>query len=902
MVRIDGDDAGRLEPRPADGLTVCPEGCDEAPASCEVIGQTLTHYTVLDYLGKGGMGVVYRARDERLGREVALKVLPEEFVQDEIRLLRFEREARMLASLNHANIATIYEIEEIESSCFLALELVPGESLYERIARGRLPLEEALDVCRQIAEGLEAAHESGVIHRDLKPANVRITPEGTVKILDFGLARTIRPESGDENRPTPESRSLELTEEGAVLGTPVYMSPEQVHGRKTDRRTDIWSFGCLLYECLTGARVFHGRTFAEVAFEVLRREPDLSLLPGRTPSAVRALIRRCLVKDPRKRQRDMGDVRLLLEQVLVEEPAATESGRRPLSRAVRIGLAGAGLAGVVLATSFAPRLFQVSARESKVRRVEMPLANFQSGAEPWLAISPDGECIAYVADQRLHIRELSQFEAREIPATDGARHVFWSPDSRFVGYTVGTKLWKVPVEGGAPTVILELSRTLDRRSGGASWGVGGQIVFSGANRGQPLVQVSAQGGEPVVLFEPEFPADLHHPSFLPDDRGILLVTHRESGAPDTIAVFHDGELKEVFRLEGQRLFRPTYSRSGHLLFSTQTDDAGIWAVPFSLEELEATGGPFLVLAHGALHSVSATGSLLYAATETVGENELVWIGRDGRVLSRIGQPQMMMNNPRLSPDEEHVSVNVGERGASAPWIHSIRRGSRTRVPFGGGAGPWFPDGKRITAVAREGEERWAWSVSIEGTQEPERLARGSPMDLSADGRFLLLSREKALLNQDIWFQDLSSAGDPQPLLTSEANERSPTISPDNAYVAYTGTTGGRTEVYLTSFPDGVGRWQVSIAGGEGPLWNETGDELFYIFAGKLYAVSIRTAPSLEIGIPTELFDMSSVSVVRNAFDISADGQRFVAIRAGSEEEVTRIRLIEGWFEKLPGDG
>ncbi|MFQ5930211.1 MAG: protein kinase, partial [Acidobacteriota bacterium] len=497
-----------------------------------MIGKTISHYRVLEKLGEGGMGEVYRAEDTNLGREVAIKVLPDLFAQDPQRLARFEREAKLLASLNHPNIAAIHSFEHADGLHFLVLELVEGETLAERVAKGPLPVEEALEICRQVAEGAEAAHEKGVIHRDLKPANVKITPEGQVKVLDFGLAKALEGETPAADISHSPTLTEEMTRSGVILGTAAYMSPEQARGKAVDKRADIWAFGCVLYEGLVGRQVFGGETVTDIIGAIVHKEPDWNVLPEKTPWNIRALLRRCLEKDPDLRLRDIWDVRIEIKQALsgaVEKLPDLAVARQPVWTLRRTLLL---VSGMVLVTAVAGVIGWIlkPAPELPLHKFELAVDSLEAGIETPLAVSPDGKKVVYVSAGRLWIRELDQLEPRQLSRSEEARLPFWSPDSAFVGYVAAGKLWRVPVSGGESTTISDLQGGLVGGAG-ATWGSNGQIVFSRGGTG--LLEVSARGGDPQPLLEldPKSEGDFHQPHFLPDGRGVLFVVHRKQQAP-----------------------------------------------------------------------------------------------------------------------------------------------------------------------------------------------------------------------------------------------------------------------------------------------------------------------------------------------------------------------------------
>ncbi|MDA2931188.1 serine/threonine protein kinase [Acidobacteria bacterium AH-259-O06] len=598
-----------------------------------MLGKTLSHYRILEKLGEGGMGEVYRAEDTTLKREVAIKVLPEQFTQDPQRLARFEREAQLLASLNHPNIAAIHSFEHADGLHFLVLELVEGETLAERVAKGPLPVEEALEVCRQIAEGVEAAHEKGVIHRDLKPANVKITPEGMVKILDFGLAKALEGETPITDISQSPTLTDAMTGAGVILGTAAYMSPEQARGEHVDRRTDIWAFGAVLYEMLTGRQVFAGPTVSDSLAKVLESTPDFNALPPQTPSAIRRLVRRCLEKDRTDRLQHIGDARVEVKEALTTP--TTEVGAEISAVLQSVGwrraipLIAAGLVMGILVTGLGLWNIRSASIEPPLRKFTLLLPGLLTQFDT-LAVSPDGQMVAYTRNGQLWIQHLDQLEPLEILDSDGARLPFWSPHSDFVGYLAGGSLRKVSAEGGPSALLCDVPGWFM----GGTWGSSGTIIL--AQLGLDLSQVSDQGGESQLFMTPDSTEieQFQYPHFLPDGGSLLFHIVRADGSGEIVV--QSGETRtpivSVPNIDGL-----TYSPSGHILYGRGGfRSEGIWAIPFSLESLAPTGAQFRVADNGSLPSVSADGTLVYGVLED--RQQLVWVNRNGEVEGTIGGP------------------------------------------------------------------------------------------------------------------------------------------------------------------------------------------------------------------------------------------------------------------------
>ncbi|HSF17404.1 MAG TPA: protein kinase [Vicinamibacteria bacterium] len=742
-------------------------------------GTRLGPYEITAPIGKGGMGEVYRARDTKLNRDVAIKVLPDAFATDADRMKRFEREAQVLASLNHPNIAAIYGLENNA----LILELVEGLSLAERLGQGPLPLEEAIPIARQVAEELEAAHEKGIIHRDLKPANVMLSGAGDVKILDFGLGKAL------ENEATSDSESSHsptltraATEAGVLLGTASYMSPEQARGKTVDKRADIWAFGCVLFELLSGQKACHGDTIADTLAAVLKDEPDWSRLPATTPSQLQHLLRRLLTKNARDRLRDIGEARIALAATGADED--NETGARPLvsSKAV---FALALLAATVVA--FGVFRLAPPQPEAPLLKFEIPVDDLETdfGAAPQL--SPDGSSVAYVAAGRLWIRRFDELTPREIRDTSGVHEVFWSPDGAWLAYEVNGKLWKSPLTGGEASLVCDIPG--QGRILGGVWTTGDDIKMAVWRGG--LYRVSARGGSPEVLFDidPETEVDFHSPSLLSDERSVLVAAHRKDGALRLVVLAEDGN-KKVLETP---VHSPdvTYAPSGHLLYSGET---GVSAMPFSLENLDRIGEPFSLASQGSQPRASANGTLLYVRdTGDAGKNQLTWVDRAGAVVSHVGEPLTGLQHPTLSPDGRAVAAWASVDDNYDIWTFDVARGVSIRMttdaspqghPF------WSPSGDQIlyTDRFRSGEGGSIHSIDSNGAGEKRQwVPDGQNADLSRDGRFIAYVKDERG-NKDLWFVPLegNEALTPLPFVQSPTHESHPVISPEGNYLVRIG--------------------------------------------------------------------------------------------------------------------
>jgi serine/threonine-protein kinase len=882
-------------------------------------GTRLGSYEILEPLGAGGMGEVYRAQDEKLGREVAIKVLPEAFSQDRERSARFQREARLLASLNHPNIATIHDLEESDGVHFLVLEFVPGETLSERIKRGPIPANEALPLFQQIAEGLGAAHEKGVVHRDLKPANVRITPEGKAKVLDFGLAKAL---SGDAPRQElSESPTLtrDPTEAGVLLGTAPYMSPEQARGKAVDKRADIWAFGCCLFEALAGKRAFRGETVSDTIVAVLEREPDWEALPEGTPIGLQALLRRCVEKDLHRRLRDMWDVRVEVEEAMVRplKPAAPTSPAPPKRRAaalLSVGIAGA-LLGAVAAAIVVWNLTQpdpLSLRGPARFVLKVPPASPITDDFSRIAISPDGRQLAYVAvsdgERQLCLRRLDQLEATVIPGTEGAQFPFFSPDSQWLGFFAEEELKKVPVDGGAAVTLCKT-----RESRGGSWGDDDTIVF-GTYSPPDLWRISAAGGEPVPIPRPQSEQGKMgylSPELLPDGESILFTISSGSGfESNEIAVLSLDTGEQRVLIEAGALAH--YAPTGHLIFARSDS---LMAVPFALDRLEVTGPPVPVLEGGrydshwtvAQFSVSDGGTLAYLPGQEAQTRNVVWVDRRGNSQT-IPAPPRNYILPSLSPDDRRVALTTIEESVLETWILDIERGALTRFTFEGSNhfSVWTPDGRSLTFSSdREGVPNLFWKPAHGGAAAEQLLTsehHQDPGSWSPDGKWLAFAELHPDTRWDIWLLDLEGGRRATPLLGTEFRESNPMISPDGRWLAYASNESGRSEVYVQPFPDLGRKWLISTEGGEEPLWARDGRELFYRDGDKVMAVTVETEPIFAAERPSMVFAEASRGVFFGSgspnYDITQDGRRLLMLQAEPQSPATEIHIVLNWFEEL----
>jgi len=865
-------------------------------------GAHLGPYEITAKLGAGGMGEVWRAKDTSLGREVALKLLPPDFAADPERHARFEREARTLASLNHPGIATLYGLEHLEGRHVLVMELVEGEGLDELIARGAVPVAGAVEIARQIAEALEAAHELGVVHRDLKPANIRVRPDGTVKVLDFGLATVWKPaEAGVELSHSPTITHA-YTAAGVILGTAGYMSPEQARGKPVDKRADIWAFGVVLYEMLSGRSLFTGDSVAETLAGVLKGEIDLDALPADTAPAIRRLLRRCLERSPRDRLHDIADARLELdaawERVEVEPvPASPRGSRRVLWSA---GIALGVLAGALAVWWLRP----IPARPSWKLALAPPpeLAGFRMSPR----ISPDGRSIAYLGDGKLWVQELDGLTPREVPRSEGATALTWSPDASSLAFAVRTQLWRTLANGDV-TLVATLAGAIAGGAGGIAWTDDDALVCATGDGG--LLTVPVSGGMPRPLLEPDrgVESDFHEPFALPGGRGIVFVVHRTPQGIDTVQLLAGGRRRTLFQQDHAWLSGLAWSEAGYLLVGSVGRNPGVWAVPLGRDDLEPAGEPTLVSANASSPSISRDGTLLLSNLSTLGHHQLVLVGRDGERRATIGEPMSHGDHASFSPDGTRVAVCGFESKGESVWVYDLGRGSRSRLWANVGCGgisqglAWSSDGSRL--VVADGETQMIRMRRSDGSDEGENLVEGMQPALSPDGRELLFTRISPETNKDLWALPLDGGGAARPLLATKASEEQAHLSTDGRYLAYVSDETGRNEVFLRTFPEGAGHWQVSVAGGEMPRWSADGGHLYYLQDGDfLMEVEVELGGTPRLSDPRRLFSAASHRLgPEHGYDPSPDGDGFVTVEFGSGAGARGdLTLVAPWPEKAKG--
>jgi serine/threonine-protein kinase len=921
-----------------------------------LVGRRLSEYEITARIGAGGMGDVYRARDVKLGRDVAIKVLPTPLAHDAARIARFKREAQILATLNHPHIAAIYALEDTDDVVALVLELVEGPTLADRLHQGPLPLTDALTIARQTTEALEAAHAKGIIHRDLKPANIKAPAAGAVKVLDFGLAKAVADESA---RDLSQLATIHATQEGMILGTATYMSPEQARGLLVDKRTDIWAFGCVLYEMLTGRKAFHGDTVTDCLAAIVGQDPDWTLLPPFVPESVVRLIKRCLNKDLQTRLPEISDARRELEDVL-----ATLSGRvspAPVERSVKRRVPAlaymVAIAGIIFVGAFGVRV--IRQLTLKPEQLDVGLANDEfipSTHSSELALSNDGTLIAYASSRRMaampkmssgtstteesgQIEDMNgampsmamteQIYVRPIGQGTAARPLggalgsapFFSPDGKWLGFwhaPTGT-LRKVAISGGAPIKICDAVSGI----AGASWGPDGTIVFGWFD----LFRVPASGGSPTLLLkvdEGRGERFFRHPSFLPSGKAILFTI----GMADTYT-YDDAEIGVISLETGKKKIliqggtSPRYSPSGHLIYARAGQ---LLAIPFDPDKLEVTGQPFPV-ANGlfmsantgmAAFSISSAGHLVYAAgPEEHGTRVFVWVDKDGRK-SALPLKQSSYLHPRLSPDGRQLAYEV--EGASHDiFTYDFARGTTTRMSLDGASHwpLWTPDGRRLTFRSWKTGTMTMWWMPADQSGPAQLLTNigsmQSPESWSPDGKTLAFTQmDDPQSGSDIYMLPLDGDRKPHVFFRTQFSEGSPKFSPNGKWVAYSSNESGQPEIYVRAYPTGE-KIPISNNGGTDPLWRHDGRQLYYRLGDLMMVVDVSYGRSLEVSKPKVLWRGNYLAGAGSScgmagptsanYDVTPDGERFLMIQdASPTAECERLRVVSNWSLELRNPG
>ena len=900
-------------------------------------GTRLGSYEVVAQIGAGGMGEVYQAHDTKLGRDVAIKVLPEAFAHDADRLSRFQREAKMLAALNHPNIATIHGLEPSGSTSYLVMELVLGETLQEHVMRdGKVPIEEALTIAKQIAEALEAAHEKGIIHRDLKPANVKVTPGGKVKVLDFGLAKAFEGDAANEDMVDSPTLSRAATMQGVILGTAAYMSPEQAKGKAVDKRTDIWAFGCVLYEMLAGKQAFDGEEVTDILAAVVRAEPDWFALPSTTPLTVRDLLRRCLQKDKTLRLRDAGDARIEIHEALAAPAtwAATTAGPATRVWRERVAWAAAGVLALV-AIAFATGLLQRAPKPPQpvpVMRLNAEIgvdASLDTSLGASALLSPDGTRLVLVAigaDQkrRIYVRSLDGLQATALPGTENARDPFFSPDSQWIGFFADGKLKKISVVGGLAVTLCDAPT--DR---GGSWGEDGTIVFV-PDVQTPLFKVLSIGGTPEPLTSLDKQAGeitQRWPQVLPGGKAVLFVSATSSVGP----ISENADIVMYSLVSGQRKtlrrggFYGRYLPSGHLVY---VREGTLFAMPFDLKRLEVTGQPAPILEDvvaspgvgGAQFSFSETGDFAYVGGQGGGQNlSIYWMDHEGR-FTPLRETASSYANLAFSPAGNRLALEMNGGNGRDIWVYEWEHDTLTRMTFAGEPNEfpdWTPDGQRIVYSSQQkGGTQNLWWIRADGVGDAQRLTESKSAQFagswSPDGKVLAFSQFNVGTNLDI--MTLAIGGDeksgwkpekPKSFLDSPASESEPAFSPDGRWLAYSSSESGSYEVYVRPFPGPGGKWQVSTGGGYLPKWSHKSKEIFYRTPDTKIMVATYSASGDSFRVDKPRLwspgQFSELGIFSNNFDLHPDDKRFAVVKGpgtGQTSVVSKVNLILNFFDEL----
>lgn len=895
-------------------------------------GRQIGPFRIEREIGRGGAGVVYLAHDTKLNRSVAIKSLPAELMENPKARVRFTREARLLASLNHPNIATIYdELQEAEGLGYLILEYVPGQTLAERISGSRLKPQEALSIAQQIAEAMAAAHEHEVIHRDLKPGNIKITPEGRIKVLDFGIAKALCFETTDQQSTA--------TEPGRIIGTPAYMSPEQARGEQTDKRCDIWSFGCVLYEMLTGKVPFERATFSDTLAAILDDEPDWHALPEATPANIRILLRRCLEKDMRRRLHDIADASIEISETLsgaLEEfapPVKVTPAPRLFRCQVILTALFSFIAGVLISGAVFMGFVRSGTAESPdVQRLSIDVPSdkpLYTGTAPncFLAISPDGTCLVYVGqldnrETRLYMRSMDSLQIKPIPGTTGAHNPFFSPDGKWVGFFADEQLKKVSLAGGEP-LALHKNIQGDVAAFG-SWDDDGTIVFTTQDPNRGLERIPDNGDQQAEIMVPA-PEDSNayycYPQVLPGGHAILysrVYSHDSRNSRIEAFLTETREPQAVLDNASYAM----YVGSGHLIFLR---GKALMAAPFDIEQLKPTG-PVIPLVNDATGfdwggqtpqiTVSHDGTMVYVSRLESRKGQLVWVDRQGVSTPLAGASYEVYGNLCLSPDGRLIAVEILSQKEFTSQIHiyNVERHTLNQLTTAGeNRNPqWSPDGKRIAFWSGRTEGAGVFWKTV-GTSAPAELLASQPspevilLPYSWSHKRNLLACTKVQhfeTRDDVCIIDPNGDGEPKPLFLTANREYNPTFSPDGRWLAYVSDESGRSKIYLREYPDSGNQWTVPTIGATNPVWSHDGKELYYICDNSMMAVKVTSEPDFPLEAPERLFSSSDVIVsgdnLGKNYDVSSDDsddRRFLMIKR-SKDAKDQLVCVHNWFEEL----
>ena len=894
-------------------------------------GQRLLHYRLIEKIGEGGMGAVWRADDTTLGRQVAVKVLPPEFSADPDRLSRFEREAKLLASLNHPSIAAIYGLHEADTSTgsvhFLVMEMVEGEDLAKRLERGALSPHEAVEIALQLAEALEAAHDNGVVHRDLKPANIELTPEGKIKVLDFGLAKALAYDATHSDLSLSPTMTSAGTVAGMILGTAAYMSPEQARGRVVDRRADVWAFGCVLYEMLTGRPTFEGETVSDILASVLKIDPDWDGLPDGTPPKIRRLLRRCLERNPERRLAHLSGARVALRETsegILDEPEPVAGEPVEATAVSRMSRALPWTVAAVLAVVAAVSFWTAPGRGTAKGELltlgapfpeELIVPDDQMGV---MALSPDGRTMALILESTqetmLYVRKLSAPVLTAMPGTEGASTPIFSPDGKWIAFIADDKLKKVSIDGGIPVTLCES----DGNNRGASWGTDDRIVYS-PHYTLPLMQVSGAGGTPTILTEidRERGERTHRWPYAVPGEDLILFTVGTMDSPESydrarIDAIRPSTGNQRTVLEGASM--AWYVPTGHLIFGR---DGFLFAVPFDVETLEVQGSPVPVVENvmgmrssGVVHAGFARNGLLayIAGTPRSRQSRLTWRYLDGRS-KPLPAPVAGYINPRFSPDRKQIAVEIEGPTTFDIWTYHLERQTSTRLTFEGDntAPIWSPDGKRIAfASVRDDALTSIYVKAADGSGKaellysPEHLPNSGgayPSGWSQDGAALVVEfTDQNSSNLMALFLDDKKE---QVLVETPAAEQSASLSPDGRWLAYASDEAGQAQVFVRAYPGPGGKWQISVDGGFAPRWSADGKQIFFRWERNLWSVQIDSGGnSIRASRRQLIFDDVPPVGEDGGYDV-LDSERLLFVEhAGDDTEPTGVTVVVNWLDDL----
>jgi Tol biopolymer transport system component/tRNA A-37 threonylcarbamoyl transferase component Bud32 len=884
-----------------------------------MIGKTFAHYEILEMLGEGGMGQVHRAVDTRLHREVAIKILPETLGRDPERLARFGREAQMLASMNHPNIASIYGLETDGDVQGLVLELVEGPTLADRLRAGPVPLDEVLAIARQIADALEAAHAKGIVHRDLKPANVKITPEGKVKVLDFGLAKAWEADPAATDLSLSPTITMAATQAGVILGTAAYMSPEQARGQAVGPQADIWAFGCVLYETLTGEMAFSGGTVTDILASIVKLDPDWSLVPASTPRPLLRLLRRCLEKDAHRRLHSIADARLEIDAAAAGEERVADAPPAVLPPTARrsrwILLLGVFALAMLALGAFLGRTVLAPDGPPTAPPLHLTIDGIDLRPRSLFDLSPDGSQLVYgsVAPDgtalQLYLRSLDQPESHPIPGTVGGTNPFFSPDGEWIGFFQDRQMKKIALSGSVAQSLCDAQGNFAT----GAWGEDGTIVFAASvgqtSRESILLRVPATGGRPEALtsLDGRSKEQVHYdPCFLPDGEHVLFTTLEDGRKRIALLSLATRDVRVLIDNAG----RPRYASMGYLVYYDTESDV-IAAVPFDTKALAITGAPVVLTEDPrqlgdavAGFAVSQSGVFVYAPLQGSfsGENTVVWVDRSGKATPALAEARSWAQ-PRISPQGDRILLRETAVDCML-WSYDLERGTLTRITFDGDNHDplWTPDGARVTFRSERTTAPSPYWKNADGTGSAEQLVAAdntmSPSSWSSDGRLLSIVENDPLTGNDILIFE-PKTGKTRPFLATDFDEDHPVFSPDGRWIAYDSNESGRTEVFVRPFPGPGAKLQISARGGIGPIWSHDGREIFFASGSTMMAVEVKTEPTFHASPARELFEGNYLWERPRNYDVSPDGSRFVLLAPkGDLSNDDELRIVVNWFAEL----